>query len=188
MNLPSELFAWKVVDNRSYDPRLRELVFYTGDVSIARDCGVPRSTYNDWKNGKFQDVITLEVFDRELVDLQAEVLRLRRQLKICRAIMGLLVALVRSFGLKLSDQRLPEGAQKERVLKAIERPRKFLPLRVALRVIGLSVARYNSWRRAQVRCELDDRPSCPKSQPMRVSTRRGVPPRESGLAPGTALF
>jgi len=46
---------------------------------------------------------------------------------------------------------------------------KWLPLRVALCVIGLSAARYNSWRRAQVRCELDDRPSCPRSQPMRVS-------------------
>jgi hypothetical protein len=81
---------------------------------------VPRSTYNDWKNGKFQDVITLDLFDRELVDHRAEVLKLRRQLKICRAIIGLLVALVRSFGLKLNDQGLPEGEQKERVLKAVE--------------------------------------------------------------------
>ena len=46
---------------------------------------------------------------------------------------------------------------------------KCLPLRVALGVIDLSAARYNSWRRAQVCCELDDRPSCPRSQPMRVS-------------------
>jgi hypothetical protein len=155
--------------HRGYDPPLRDLVYLTGDVSIARDCGVPRSTYNDWKHGKFQDVITLDVFDRELVDLQAEVLKLRRQLKICRAIMGLLVALVRSFGLKLNDRRLPEGERKERVLKAVERARKCLRLRVALRVIGLSGARYQSWQRAQVRCELDDRPSCPRSQPMRVS-------------------
>jgi hypothetical protein len=40
--------------HRGYDPRLRELVCLTGDVFIARDCGVPRSTYNDWKNGKFK--------------------------------------------------------------------------------------------------------------------------------------
>jgi hypothetical protein len=72
------------------------------------------------KDGKFQDVLTLDVFDRELQDLRAEVLKLRRELKICRAIMGLLVALVRSVGLKLNDQRLPEGEQKERVLKAVE--------------------------------------------------------------------
>jgi hypothetical protein len=101
--------------HRGYDPRLRELVFHTGDVSIARDCGVPRSTSKDWKIGKFQDVITLDVFDRELVDLRAEVLKLRRQAKICRAIMGLLVPLVRTFGLKLSEERLPEGEQQERV-------------------------------------------------------------------------
>jgi hypothetical protein len=37
------------------------------------------------------------------------------------------------------------------VLKVVERAWKCLPLRVALGVIDLSAARYNSWRRAQVR-------------------------------------
>ena len=45
--------------HRDYDPRLRELVFQTGHVSIARDCDVPRSTYNEWKKGKFHVVSTV---------------------------------------------------------------------------------------------------------------------------------
>ncbi len=57
---------------RVYDPRLRELVFHTGDVSLARDVGVPRSTANDWVNGRFRDVVGLAVFDKETADLQAE--------------------------------------------------------------------------------------------------------------------
>ena len=70
-----------------YDPRLRELVFHTGDVSIAQDCGVPRSTCNDWKNGKFGDVVTLDVFDREKADLEAEVLTLRSKLRVREALL-----------------------------------------------------------------------------------------------------
>ena len=94
-----------------YDPRLRDLVFHTGDVTIAHTCGVPRSTRNDWKNGKFRDgVVTLDVFDRDMADLQAEVLKLQRRLRVCGALVGLLVVLVKAFGLRLVDhQRLPEG-------------------------------------------------------------------------------
>ena len=131
---------------------------------------MPRSTANDWKLGRFRSqVVTLDVLDRDKADLQAEVLRLRRRLRICGAMIGLLVALVRLLGLKLTDRgRLPEGEDKDRLLKSIERARKSLPLKAALKVLGLSPARYYSWRRAQVKCELDDRPSCPKAQPTRV--------------------
>lgn len=157
-----------VRSHKVYDPRLRDLVFRTGDVSIAQDCGVPRSTCSDWKTGKFRDVVTLDVFDREKADLEAEVLKLRRQLRVRRALLVLLVALVRVFGLKLSDKRLPEGKQKDRLLRAVDRARKSLPLKAVLKIIGLSAARYHAWCRAQVKCELDDRPSCPRSQPTRV--------------------
>jgi hypothetical protein len=157
-----------VRSHKVYDPRLRDLVFHTGDGDIARDCGVPRSTRNDWKNGKFRDVVTLDVFDREKADLQAEVLELRRRVRICGAVIGLLVALLRVFGLELVDRRLPDGKQKDQLLKAIDRAGKSLPLKAVLSVIGLSPARYHSWRRARVKCELDDRASCPKSQPTRV--------------------
>ena len=103
--------------------------------------------------------MTLDVLDRDKADLQAEVLRLRRRLRICGAMIGLLVALVRFLGLKLTDRgRLPEGEDNDRLLKSIERARKSLPLKAALKVLGLSSARHHSWRRAQVKCELDDRP------------------------------
>jgi transposase InsO family protein len=154
--------------HKVYDPRLRDLVFHTGDVAIARDCGVPRSTRSDWKNGKFRDAVTLDVFDREKADLQAEVLKLRRRLLVCWALLGLLVALLRICGFQLKGRHLPDGKPKDLLLRAIDRASKSLPLRAALGVIGLSAARYRSWRRAQVQCELDDRPSCPKSQPTRL--------------------
>jgi transposase InsO family protein len=154
--------------HKVYDPRLRDLVFHTGDVSIARDFGVPRSTRSDWRNGRFRDVVTLDVFDHEKGELQAEVLMLRRQLRICRALLGLLVGVLRVCDFQLEGRRLPEGKQKDLLLKAIDRATKSLPLKAVLTVVGLSMTRYHSWRRAQVKCELDDRPSCPKSQPTRI--------------------
>jgi hypothetical protein len=113
-------------------------------------------------------VVTLDAFDREKANLEAEVLKLRRRLRVRRALLVLLVALVRVFGLKLSDKRVPEGKQKDRLLRAVDRARKSLPLKAVLKIIGLSAARYHAWCRAQVKCELDDRPSCPRSQPTRV--------------------
>ncbi len=154
---------------RVYDPRLRELVFHTGDVGIARDLGVPRSTANDWVNGKFADVVTLDVFDKDTADLQAENLRLRRRLRVCGAVVGLLLALLHISGFRLDELRVPRGDQKERLLKTIDRVRRWLPLKSVLRVIGLSASRYHSWRRAEIKCELDDRSSCPRTQPTRVS-------------------
>ena len=87
-----------------YDPRLRDLVHHSGDVATARIHGVPPSTANDWKLGKFRSqVVGLDVLDRDKADLQAEVLRLRRRLRVCGAMIGLLVALVRLLGLKLTE-------------------------------------------------------------------------------------
>lgn len=157
-----------VRSHQVYDPQLRDLVFRTGDVAVAREFGVPRSTSNDWKNGKFRDAVTLKVLDKDKAELAAEVLKLRRMLRVRAALVGLLIAVVTVFGLKLGDKRLPEGKSKDRLLRAIERARKSLPLKAVLKVIGLSAGRYHSWRRAQVLCELDDRPSCPRSQPTRV--------------------
>ncbi len=140
-------------------------MFRTGDVTIARQFGAPRSTANDWVNGKFRDVVTTGVFDKEKADLQAENLRLRRQLRICGALIGLLLAILRVSGFRLDEHRLPDGKQKALLLRAVDRARKLLPLKSVLRVLGLSASRYHSWCRAEARCELDDRPCCPKSQP-----------------------
>ena len=73
-------------------------------------------------------MVTSELFDREKADLQAEVLKLRRDLMISEALFGILVVFMKVFGLKLSDNRLPEGDHKDQLLKAIEKARKLQPL------------------------------------------------------------
>ena len=152
---------------RSYDHRLRDLVQNSGDPNVVAGLGVPRSTVQGWLRSKYRPVVTADVLGMDAVLLQAEVLKLRRRVRMLGAIVGLLVALVRVVDVRLEKIRLPEGTAKTRLLRAIERAQDALPLRGALRVLGLSPSRYHRWRRAGRICELDDQPSCPRSIPTR---------------------
>ena len=46
-----------------YDHRLRDLVYNTGDVTIATDLGVPRSTARGWLRKAPAVVVSLDVTD-----------------------------------------------------------------------------------------------------------------------------
>ena len=79
--------------------------------------------------------------------------------------MCLLLVLVRVTNCRLDGERLPDGAAKERLLRAIEKARQVIALASALKVIGLSLSRYHGWRRRDNACELTDRSSCPRKSP-----------------------
>ena len=77
------------------------------------------------------------------------------------AIVGLLMALLRTSKIQLDYERPPGGDAKRIILRAIKRSEKVLPLNAALRITRLSASRYHSWCRAEAGCHLDDQPSCP---------------------------
>ena len=56
------------------DHRLRDLVQGTGDVTIATDLGVPRSTARGWLGKAPKVVVSLDVTDLRASELQQEVL------------------------------------------------------------------------------------------------------------------
>ena len=56
-----------------YDHRLRDLVQRTGDVTVATDLGVPRSTARGWLSQAPKVVVSLDVTDLRAVELQQEV-------------------------------------------------------------------------------------------------------------------
>jgi len=140
---------------RTYDHRLRDLVRTVGDPKIVSEFGVPRSTALGWLRGDHQPVVTADILDMEHTRLQAEVLTLRRRIRILGAIVRLLIALLRAPDVRLDRTRLPEGTAKSRLLRAIDRAQGALSLRGALRVLRLSPSRYHQWRRAEQVCELD---------------------------------
>ncbi len=154
---------------RRYDHRLRELVRSTGDIKHAIQRGVPRSTARRWLTSTRTELITVDVVEMDDLLLQREVLALRRRVERLAALLRLLVVLLKVSDVSLYATRIPDGAGKRALLRAIERSRSVLALRVVLRVLRLSHSRYHSWKREQ-ECGLDDMPSCPRSVPHQLTS------------------
>ena len=64
---------------QGYDHRLRELVQRTGNLTIATDLGVPRTTARAWLRTAPTAVVSLDVANLTELELRQEVLRLRRR-------------------------------------------------------------------------------------------------------------
>ena len=152
-------------------------------MRIATEIGVPRSTAVGWLRAEPQEVVTIDVLDTETVGLQAEVLRLRRRVRILGTLVGLLLALVRVSRVKLDGLRLPEGSARTALLRAVERARGVLPLRAALRVLGISPSRFHAWKRAVANCRPGDKTSCPRRAPNQLTLKEISSIRDMATSP-----
>ncbi len=104
----------------------------------------------------------------DVVNLQQELLTLRKRVECLVAVLRLVVVLLKVSGFPLAGARLPDGTTKVSLLRAIDRSRSVLPLRAVLRVLRLSQSRYHSWKRED-ECGLDDMLSCPRSSPQQLT-------------------
>jgi putative transposase len=154
-----------------YDHRLRNLAQRTGDVTIATDLGVPRSTARGWLGAAPTAVVCLDGADLTEPELRQEVLKLRRRVEKLTALLRLSLALLRTSGFRLTGERLPDGCAKIQILRAVDRAREYLPLRAVLRFLRVSPSRFHVWRRQQSACALDDQSSCPHTSPYRLTPR-----------------
>ena len=153
---------------RSYDHRIREIVCETGNPRIFRHLRIPSSTTASWLSRGRRSVVSLDwQYDIERVLDENE--KLKRRTERQTAIIRLLVVLLNLSGFRLDEQRLTDGRAKARVLRAVDRCKDALPMKSALRLLRLSPARYHAWKRAEKRCELDDRSSCPRSHPTQLT-------------------
>ena len=137
-----------------YDHRLRDLVQNTGDVTLATNLGIPRSTARGWLGNAPKVVVSHDVTDLKESELRQEVLELRRRVKKLTALLRLALALLRSSGFTLTRERLPDGGAKIRILRAVDRASAFVPLRAILRFLRLSPRRFHSCRRLSTRVRL----------------------------------
>ena len=129
-----------------YDHRLSELVRRSGDVTIATDLGVPRSTARGWLRRTPPIVVSLDVTRLSEQELHHEVVRLRRRVEKLAALLRLVLAVMRASGFTLSSERLPDGRDKRRILRAIEQARACIPVRGLLRILDLSPSRFQAGR------------------------------------------
>ena len=151
-----------------YDHRLRDLVQRTGDMTLATDLGVPRSTARGWLGAVPTVVVSLDVADLTEPELRQEILQLRRRVEKLAALLQLVLALLGASGFTLSRARLPDGRAKMRILRAVDRARGCIPLRALLRFLSLSPSRFHAWRR-QDACALADQSSCPRTSHHRLT-------------------
>jgi putative transposase len=152
-----------------YDHWLRNLVHRTGNVTVATDLGVPRSTARGWLGAATTVVVCLDVADFTEPDLRQEVLKLRRRVQKLTALLPLVLAVLRTSGFRRTEERLPDGRDKLRLLRAVDRARAFVPLRALLRFLRVPPSRFHAWRRRQQACSLDDQSSCPRTSRSRLT-------------------
>ena len=153
---------------RRYDHRLRELVSNAKNVDVAVRHGVPRSTARGWLAPLPTPVVTLNVANQDAVRLQQEVIALRRRTDRLVTLLRLMVLLFKVSGFSIERVRLPEGAAKERLLRAIDKARSHFSLRVVLRIAGLSHTRFHAWSR-ELPCSVADHASCPRTSPQQMT-------------------
>jgi transposase InsO family protein len=152
---------------RRYDHRLRELVQRTGDVTIATDLGVPRSTARGWLGTAPTVVVSLDVADLTVPELRRDIVQLRRRVEKLAALLRLVLVVWRLSGFDLSHERLADGRNKMQLLRAVDRARAYIPLRALLQFLHVSPSRFHAWRRDA--CALDDQSSCPHTSPHRLT-------------------
>jgi transposase InsO family protein len=115
-------------------------------------------------------VVSLEVADLTEMELRREILKLRRRVEKLAALLRLTLALLHTSGFGLSGGRLPDDNAKQRILRAVDRARECIPLRVVLRFLRVSPSRFHAWRRRQTTCALDDQSSCPRTSPHQLTS------------------
>lgn len=120
---------------------------------------------------------------RSIADLEAEVKRLRRRVDRLTALLRVLVVVHRTVGVTLRRRRVPQGPDKLVVVRTIEHAHHHVKLDRVLKMIGLSRSRFYSWKKCGHPCELDDRDSCPKTSPHRLTSAELSAIREMATSP-----
>ena len=96
---------------RKYDHRLRELVRATGNIEVALKCGVPPSTARGWVKATQAEVVTIDVADMNVLQLQQEVLALRKRITRLVALLRLVMVLLKIAGFSLANARIPDASK-----------------------------------------------------------------------------
>ena len=125
---------------RKYDPRLRNLVAPSANLSRFILMGIPKSTLREWQKKGQQEFITLPEFDLTATELIQANLNLSIKLAAAGAEQELLSTSINIFGFQVQYKRLPSTAVKTDIIAAIRKAAMNIPLQKCLSTIGLSAA------------------------------------------------
>ena len=163
---------------RRYDPRLKNLVAKSEDISQFQRYGIPKSTLRQWKKNGHQDFFTIPELSQTATELIQENTILKSQLSALNAKHGLVSTTIKIFGFQIQYKRLPSSEAKNEILTAIKKASDYISLQACLAAIGLTAARYHHWVKRQIACMLDDQSSCPRVSPSKLLTTEIVKIKE----------
>ena len=126
---------------QSYDHRLRDAIAATGNANLFRDVAIPASTRRTWARGEVRPVVAAVDVELEVYDLLEQVDKLRQRARMQATVIGLLVRVLKLHGGKLDGDRVPNGATKSAILRAIASTTGLLSQGTALKIVGISLAR-----------------------------------------------
>ena len=153
---------------RRYHPRLKNFVAASEDIRKFLNSGISLSTVRDWKKKGVKEIYTIPELDLTTSDLIDENMVLKAKLAAENAEHGLVLATIRISGFQIQNIILPTSGAKEKILAAIKTASDSIPLSECLLAIGLTAARYHNWLKREVKCLLEDRPSCPTVSPTQM--------------------
>ena len=153
---------------RRYDPRLKNLVAESDDISRFFQLGIPKSTLRQWILNGRQDFFTIPELDLSATDLIQENLFLKSKLAAITAEQNLVLKTIKIFGFQIQYKRLPSSRAKGEIIAAIKNATEVLSLSSCLSAIGLTAARYHQWIKREVTCLLDEQSSCPRVSPTQL--------------------
>ena len=126
---------------RAYDHRIKDQIIRAGDPELFPELEIPRSTALSWIRRGLGEVVSLDPDGRREPALRDRVAKLERRVAMLTAVLRLVLALLRISGFKLELSRVPDASGKRRLLGAIERARRCMPLSAALRVLRMTDGR-----------------------------------------------
>jgi transposase InsO family protein len=130
--------------------------------------GISLSTLREWKKNGVREFFSIPELELNTSELISENMALKAKLAAVTAEHGLVLTTIKIFGFQIQYKRLPSSGAKEKILTAIKTASKSIPLSECLSAIGLTAARYHNWLKREVKCLLDDRPSCPRVSPTQL--------------------
>ena len=154
---------------RRYDHRLRNMIARSGSIDDFLNLNIPQSTLKSQiKNGP-KEYITIDQFELTSEELSKENIALKKSLAEELTKNNLISKTIRIFGFQIQYKRLPRPESKKSILNVVAEATNILSLKICLDIIGLSTARYFSWKKRSVKCSLEDQPSCPRSSVQRLT-------------------
>jgi len=120
---------------RTYDHRIREHICRTRNPNFFPELRIPRSTTTSWLRRPLPIVVSCQRQIEDVAVLREQVDKLETRVRRLAAVLHLQMALLRVSGFSLERNRLPDGAVKKSVLRAVTRAKSALPLAGILRIL-----------------------------------------------------